>query len=482
MTGGGAQSTRRIAVLSVASECAPLVKTGGLADVVGALPRALASLDVEVRTLIPGYRGVATDGATVAEWDDLWGGPARVVARSEAGLDLMILEAPHLFDRAGGPYMDASGRDWPDNAERFAALSFAAAVLARDGAGDWTPDVVHGHDWQAGLVPEYLAAHGTDVPFVFTVHNIAFAGTVPADRGAALRLDPARYADHYEFWGQISSLKAGLMGAARITTVSQTYAAELMTPEFGMGLDGVIRHRAPEVTGIVNGIDTDIWNPATDPQIAPYSNLTGKAANTKALRAEMALPASKGPLCVLVSRLTDQKGIDLLLEASPTLLDRGGQLAVLGSGDPALEGALLERAAHAPGLAVRIGYDEGLSHRMIAGGDAILVPSRFEPCGLTQLYGLRYGTVPLVALTGGLADTVINASPAALAAGAATGVQFWPVTAHALSGALTRLCDLHANGKVWRMMQRKGMKQPVGWESSAPAYRTLYEDCTVPPP
>lgn len=467
-----------IRVLSVASECAPLVKTGGLADVAGALPAALAPLGVEMRTLLPGYRAVTGKlgkTKTVETFKDLFGGPAKILSARVAGLDLLILDAPHLFDRDGGIYLDAEGRDWPDNAERFAALAYAAAHVAQTGAGGWVPDIVHGHDWQAGLVPEYLVALGCAVPFVFTIHNIAFHGNVPASRMASLRLDNWRFTtEHFEFWGQISALKAGLTGAAKITTVSQTYADELLTPAFGMGMEGVLRHRRDDLSGIVNGIDGTVWNPATDPAITPYTTPKGKAANKKALQAEFGLGQAQGPLCVLVSRLSDQKGIDLLLQALPALLDRGGQLALLGSGDPALEVALLERAAGHPNVAVKIGYDEDLSHRMIAGGDAILVPSRFEPCGLTQLYGLCYGTVPLVTLTGGLADTVINASPAALARGVATGVQVYPITADALAGGLARLCGLYADRKTWASLQRNAMKQPVGWDASAGDYHALY--------
>ena len=465
-------------ILFVVSECAPLIKTGGLADVAGAMPAALAAHGDEVRVLLPGYRAILGKlGATevVATFDDLFGGPAEVLASRTAGLDLLVVSAPHLYDRDGGIYLDAAGHDWPDNPERFAALSWVGAALARDGADGWRPDIVHGHDWQAGLVPEYMRAAGTGVPFVFTVHNIAFHGNTSADRLEALRLEAGRFdADHFEYWGQISALKSALMEADRITTVSRTYAEELLTPEFGLGMDGVLRHRRADLTGIVNGIDLDVWNPETDPHITPYRGAAGKAANKAALRKAFGLEASDGPLCVLVSRLTEQKGIDLLLEALPDLLAAGGQLALLGSGDPRLEVALLEAAAGHPDVAVKIGYDEALSHRVIAGGDAILVPSRFEPCGLTQLYGLRYGTLPLVTLTGGLADTVINASPAALAAGVATGVQVFPVTAPALSNAFLRLCDLYRQPKVWKTMQRNAMKQPVGWETSAKAYHDIY--------
>lgn len=469
-------------ILFVVSECAPLIKTGGLADVAGALPTALASYGEEVRILLPGYRAVLGKlgkTKTIETYPDLFGGRAKLLACKVAGLDLLVIDAPHLFDRDGGIYADPAGRDWPDNAERFAALSYVAATIAQAGAGGWTPDVVHGHDWQAGLTPEYMQAMGVTAPFVFTIHNIAFHGNVSADRLEALSLDAARFnANHFEFWGQISALKAALMGAAKITTVSRTYAEELLTPEFGMGMDGVLRHRQSDMVGIVNGIDESIWNPATDPNIATYKTAAGKAANKKALQKTFGLGKSDGPLCVLVSRLTEQKGIDLLLSALPELLNRGGQLALLGSGDPRLEVALHEAAARHPNVAVKIGYDEALSHQMIAGGDAILVPSRFEPCGLTQLYGLRYGTLPLVALTGGLADTVINASPAALASDAATGLQFFPVTSQALGNALARLCALYTDQRTWKIMQRNAMKQPVGWETSAADYHAIYASLT----
>jgi starch synthase len=471
-----------IRVLSVASECAPLVKTGGLADVVGALPAALAVEGVEMRTLLPGFPAVMAainPTATLYEDPNLFGGPARILAATAAGLDLIVIDAPHLYARPGNIYLGPDGKDWPDNPERFAALSWVAARIGAEGAGDWLPHVIHAHDWQAGFVPEYLHHMGNPhrVRTILTIHNIAFHGLVAPNRMAALRLSPNRYTrEGFEFWGRVSALKAGLVGSDRLTTVSPTYAAELMRDEFGMGLDGVMRERRGVLSGILNGIDESAWNPATDTSIvAPYSTPDGKAANKQALRTEMGLPASTGPLCVVVSRLTEQKGLDLLLESLPTLLGRGGQLALLGSGEKWMEDAF-RNAARDDNVAVRIGYDEGLSHRLIAGGDAILVPSRFEPCGLTQMYGLRYGTIPLVALTGGLADTVINASPAALSTGVATGVQFNPVTADALRGALSHLCDLFADTRTWAQMQLNAMKQPVGWNTSARAYAGLYRD------
>ena len=471
-----------IRVLSVASECAPLVKTGGLADVVGALPGALAPEGVEMRVLLPGYPAVmdaAAPETLLFEDADLFGGPARILAAKAAGLDLIVIDAPHLFARPGSIYLGPDGRDWPDNPERFAALSWVAAQIGAAGAAGWQPQVIHGHDWQAGFIPEYLHLTGNParVRTVMTIHNIAFQGLSDARRMAALRLPRRRFTrDGFEFWGRVSALKAGLVGADRLTTVSPTYAAELMRDEFGMGLDGVMRERRGVLSGILNGIDDTVWNPATDGALAaPYDTPAGKTANTAALRRELDLAPGAGPLCVVVSRLTEQKGLDLLIEALPALLARGGQLALLGAGEAWMEDAF--RAAAGDGrVAVRIGYDEALAHRLIGGGEAILVPSRFEPCGLTQLYGLRYGTIPVVALTGGLADTVINASPAALAAGAATGIQFTPLTADTLRGALDRLCDLHADRATWNRMQRNAMRQPVGWAPSARAYAALYRD------
>ena len=464
-------------ILSVTSECVPLVKTGGLADVAGALPGALAPLGYDMRVLLPGYPAVmdALQGGEIVWSDDnLFGGRAQVLSGDCDGLQLLALDAPHLYDRLGSLYLDVDGVDFADNAERFAALSWVAAQIAQMGAGDWWPDIVHCHDWQAGFAPYYISKHQKPVPTILTIHNVAFQGNAPAERIEALRLDRTDFtAGGFEYWGQASALKAGLMFADRITTVSPTYARELTTPEFGMGMDGVLRARAADLSGILNGIDMDVWNPATDPNIATYKTPRGKAKAKKALRKEFDLPEADGPLCVVVSRLSHQKGLDLLLEALPALVDHGGQLALLGSGDPALEAAFANAAAHA-NVGVRIGYDEALSHRMIAGADAILVPSRFEPCGLTQLYGLRYGTIPLVATTGGLADTVIDASPMALRSGVATGVQVFPLTSHALAGAFARLVNLFSDADTWAQMQRNAMKQDVSWDASAKEYDALY--------
>lgn len=464
-------------VLSVASEAVPLIKTGGLADVVGALPVALKGHGWEMRVMIPAYRGILKklkSPKPVWESADLYGGPARLVLGKSGGIEILALEADHLFDRGGGPYAQ-NGQDYGDNAERFAALSMVAAEIAREGAGKWAPDLVHCHDWQTGLVPWYL--RGAGIPTVLTIHNIAFQGRFGRDKLGALRVQAWDFTrEGVEFWGDISTLKAGLVAADAITTVSPRYADELMRGEFGMGLEGVIQQRAGDLHGILNGIDQEVWNPETDPEITPFSStrMAGKAQNRKALQAEFDLDVP-GPLAILISRLTPQKGIDLIAPALGPFLEAGGGLAVLGSGDAWAEEAMRSLAARHPGrVGVKIGYDEALSHRMYAGGDAVLVPSRFEPCGLTQLYGLRYGCLPVVAGVGGLADTVIGASPATLVAGAATGVVFDPVDDLALRQALMKLVALFADTKNWAAMQRRAMKSDWGWDRSAAKYAALY--------
>ena len=467
-------------VLSVASEAVPLLKTGGLADVVGALPGALAAVGWQMRVLLPAYRGLR---ARIADWPvvmsdaDLFGGPAAVRAGAVGGVGMLLLDAPHLFDRDGGPYAGPGG-DWGDNPQRFAALSWIAARIAREGLAEgWRPEVLHCHDWQAGLAPAYLAYGGArDVASVMTIHNIAFQGWAEASQLGALRLPQAEFhAGALEYFGGLSALKAGLITADAITTVSPTYAAELVRPAFGMGLEGVIAARAGQVSGILNGVDEAVWSPEVEP--LPYSRrrLKGKAANRAALCAEFGLEVP-GPLAIVVSRMSDQKGIDLIAAVLPDFIEGGGGLVVLGSGDPGLEAMMRTLAARHPGrVAVQIGYDEALSHRMFAGGDAVLVPSRFEPCGLTQMYGLRYGTLPVVAAVGGLADTVITANPAAMAAGVATGITFQPTDAVAFGQALRHLLTLHADPALWGRVQRNAMRQPVGWQASAAAYAALYE-------
>jgi len=475
-------------VLFVASECAPFVKTGGLADVIGAVPKTLTAQGVSVRVMLPAYpalRAMAKAGKAVLSIDDLHGGPAALVSVQAEGLDLLLLDAPHLFDRPGNIYLDTDGTDWADNALRFGALSRIGARVGIEGVPGWKPDIVHAHDWQAGLIPAYLKQAGKGAPAsVLTIHNIAFQGLFNPALCGPLEVSPALFTpDGAEYFGHLGMLKAGIAFCDRITTVSPTYARELLHPEFGMGLEGILQARRADLSGILNGIDTDIWNPETDPALtAPYSakTLDQKRKNRVEVEKRFDLHAqTDGPLFCVVSRLTGQKGLDLLLETLPTLVARGAKLALLGSGDKEMEARFVGAAhTYAGSVGVIIGYDEPLSHLMQGGSDAILIPSRFEPCGLTQLYGLRYGTVPVVARTGGLADTVIDANDAAVVAGCATGLQFAPVTAPALAQAIERTCDLYRQPDVWTAMVRQGMSHPVGWEQSARAYLDLYESLT----
>lgn len=470
-------------ILSVASEVYPLIKTGGLADVAGALPPALARRGIEVRTLMPGYPQVLAklgEPRVVHEYASLLGVPARLLAAEVAGLSLIVLDSPALYDREGGPYGDRAGRDHPDNWRRFGALSRAAVDVATGYVPGFVPDVVHAHDWQAGLAPAYLRYWNIPRPSVMTIHNIAFQGGFPASIFGQLELPPQAFAlDGVEFHGGVGYLKAGLASASAITTVSPTYADEIKTPDYGLGLQGLIAARSAVLHGIVNGIDTEVWNPETDPLLAaPFSakKLQGRAANRAAVEQRFGLHADGSALFVLVSRLTWQKGIDLLAWITrQDIVEAGHRLAVLGSGDAELEATFLALAAQHPGRAgFVIGYDEPLSHLMQGGGDAILIPSRFEPCGLTQLYGLRYGCVPIVAHTGGLADTVIDANLAALNAGAATGFQFTPVDAAPLAGAIRRATGLMRDKDAWAAIQRQGMRSDVSWDRSAAAYADLY--------
>ena len=473
-------------VLSVASECVPFVKTGGLADVVGALPGALAPLGVETRVLMPGYpamKAALPDDCKVRTLGRLPGGRARLIIGRAAGIEVVVLDSPRLFDRSGNPYLGPDGKDWPDNHLRYGALCRVAARIATEGIGGWRPHVVHLHDWQAGLTAAWLKLGRRPAPpSLITIHNIAFQGLFPPQTATALGLPKAGFhPEGFEYFGQLGFLKAGLVYADRISTVSPTYARELTSPELGMGLEGVIASRRAEVHGILNGIDLEAWNPESDPHVATAFSARAparKAGNRIALARRFKLHAGgKGPLFCVVSRLTRQKGLDLLLEALPRLLARDARLALLGAGDPELERAFRAAAADYPErVGVVIGYDEPLSHLMQAGSDAIVVPSRFEPCGLTQLYGLRYGTVPVVARTGGLADTVIDANEAALRAGVATGFQFSPVSAAPLADAIDRACDVFADKRLWSAMVRRAMRHPVGWEASAEAYARIYSE------
>src|ERR1700754_896629 len=427
-------------VLAVASEIYPIIKTGGLADVAGALPLALRAEGVEMRTLVPGYPAVMdalARAAPLLEWPLFFGGITRLLKAHCGELDLLVLDAPHLFGRPGNPYVTPEGADWPDNALRFAALSRMAADIGLGDVPDFVPDIVHAHDWQAGLTPAYMHySHRRQVGTVITVHNLAYQGKFPPEMLAELGLPPESLAMYgVEFYGTIGFLKAGLQFADRITTVSPTYAKEIQSDEAGMGLSGLLRDRANALVGILNGIDVDVWNPATDQSIpARYSadDLGPRADDKTALQARLGLEQNPDAFLLgVISRISWQKGLDLLLECLPEFAGEGIQLALLGSGDAELQTRYQQAAEANPGrIGVVIGYDEHLAHLIQAGSDALVVPSRFEPCGLTQLCALRYGAVPVVAGVGGLEDTVIDGG------GAPTGFKFNPVTTGDLAAAL----------------------------------------------
>jgi starch synthase len=473
-------------VLAVASEIFPLIKTGGLADVTGALPGALAAQGVAMRSVIPGYPPVLESlegGVAVATLDDLFGGAARIVAAQAAGLDLFAIDAAHLFAREGDPYRSPDGADWSDNAFRFAALSRVATQLAQGLVPGYRPDVVHAHDWQTGLVPAYLHYAGAiDPPTVMTIHNLAFQGQFPAGLLRHLGFPPDAFTvQGVEYYGGIGFLKAGLQFADRITTVSPTYAAEIRTPAGGVGLDGLLRTRADVLSGILNGVDTNVWDPANDTHLAAtfdVDRLTARAANKTALQARLGLRRDPAKLLFgVISRMSAQKGIDLLLAALPVLLDGGGQLVVLGSGEVRLEAGLRAAAAAYPdNVGVQIGYDEGLAHLIQGGCDALLMASRFEPCGLTQLCAMRYGTLPVVAHVGGLCDTVIDANEMALATGIGTGFHFSPVTSEMLAAAILRALSVWRQPDVWRRLQRNAMQTDISWHRPAARYAALYRE------
>ena len=475
-------------VLSVSAEVFPLVKTGGLADVVGALPAALAAFDVEMRVMVPGYPAIDAalqDATPVHHFADLFGGPATIVSGRAGELDLLVVDAPHLYARPGNLYSGPDGVDWPDNGERFAALSFAAAEVGRGAVAAFVPDLVQCHDWHAALTAAYLHFAGPSAPpTIVTIHNLAFQGIFSGTLFPRLKLPDAAWSiDGVEYYNKVGFLKGGLQYADAITTVSPTYAREICTPAGGMGLEGALSARRGVLTGILNGIDTTVWNPETDPNLAATygtRTLPRRVANRRAIEARMNLVEGDGLLFCLVSRLTRQKGIDLLVECIDGAVEAGARFAILGTGEPALERLLVAASSHHDGrVAVEIGYDESLAHLLQGGADAVLVPSRFEPCGLTQLYGLRYGCVPVVARVGGLADSIVDANEAALGAGVATGVQFVPDDADALADALARTTALFADPQTWRGFQLRGMKSKVSWQSSAATYAALYRALTA---
>ncbi|MGL6112837.1 MAG: glycogen synthase GlgA [Rubrivivax sp.] len=476
-------------VLQVGAEIFPLIKTGGLADVLGALPQALCAQGADVRLLLPGLPGIldaVLHGKPVCQMGPAFGAARISLLRAQmpyTHLPVYVIDAPFLYRRGGGPYQDSHGTEWADNLQRFGLLGWVAAQLAQGGLdADWSPDVVHAHDWHAAMSCAFLHAHPAgDAASVFTIHNLAFQGLFAHDDCGLLGLS-SRYMSPsaLEFHGQLSFMKAGLKFADRVTTVSPSYAREIATPEFGVGLEGVIRGRGADVSGILNGIDTQVWNPAVDtalPERYSAAHPEGKAACKAALQARFGLalePAA--PLLGLVSRLSSQKGLDLVLSVLPEVVRMGGQLVVQGTGEPALEAALRMAANAHPGrVGVLLGYDEIGAHRLVAGADMIMVPSRFEPCGLTQMYGLRYGTVPIVRRVGGLADTVHDAGSLAVSMPDGNGFSFDSAMPHALQDAIARAFDVFRQPQAWAQVMQRGMAENLSWDGPAREYLALYE-------
>jgi starch synthase len=475
-------------VLFVTPELAPWVKSGGLGDVSAALPAALRAIGIDVRLLVPAYpplRAACVDVRPVTQTLRLGAAfaPAKLLAAQPGAVPLILVECAAYYERKGGAYQDSRGKDWPDSHLRFGLLSRVAALLGTvQSPLDWKPHVVHCHEWPAGLAPAYLRhAGGTHSATLMTIHNVAFQGLFPLAAVTALGLPPQSFSmDGVEFHGQLSFLKAGIVYADRISTVSPTYAREIQTEELGCGLDGLLRHRSRDLAGILNGIDDDVWNPATDaviPQRYDRAHLQRKAANKRALQRKLGLAPQGGiPLLGVVSRLTHQKGLDLLLEIAASVIEHPAQLAVLGSGESGLETALRELAARFPGRAgCVIGYDEALAHLIEAGADIFVMPSRYEPCGLNQMYSMRYGTVPVVRATGGLADTVTDCNDHTLADGSATGFTFGEPTGAALLAAIGRALEAWSDQAGWRRLQENGMARDFGWQASARRYVELYE-------
>ncbi len=477
-------------VLFVTSEAFPLIKTGGLADVSGALPKAIknaSKFDGEIKILLPAYRGVLAKLANVREvcsiqalkhTNTLFTGHL-----PDSDVEVIAIQNEALYDRSGGPYTDENGADWPDNALRFGVLSRVASLLSTPNSPlNWQPEIVHCNDWQTGLAPAYMKlVDQVSVKSIFSIHNMAYQGNFNGNVLSQLELPPAHFnMNGFEFYQQLSFMKAGLFYADQLSTVSPTYAKEIQTVHYGFGLQGLLAARANDLTGILNGIDTQDWNPATDCHlIKTYSakNIAGKKAVKKELQQQLGFSAQpEAPLLGIVSRFAYQKGLDLLPPIIPQLVADGCQIAILGSGEKALEEAFIQLQKQFPNnISIHVGYNEPMSHRIMAGADLFIMPSRFEPCGLNQLYGLAYGTPPVVSPTGGLADSVHNTTPDTIKNGTATGFVLKSVTDASLLGAIRTAVTLWQDKTVWRKIQRNGMTTDVSWASSANLYLNLYQ-------
>jgi starch synthase len=486
-------------VLFVAAEAMPLAKTGGLGDVVSGLARSLQERGLNVTILMPGYPqalAAATDLRSfgAVHLDDTTTGPGLALPPCHTTMRLMVgrlpgsavqvalLDCPSLFDRAGTPYTDPTGRDFADNAQRFAALAHAAVAIAAGRTALPVPQAVHAHDWHAGLTPLLMKAHGISTPSFFTIHNMAFQGLFPLSLGPALGVPDAWLGpDGAEFWGQLNFLKAGIRYADRVTTVSDTYAKEILTPAFGHGLEGLLRARQDVLGAIPNGVDTETWDPSRDtllPQRYTISSVAGKRACKAELQRRFGLPVDPfAPVVAMGSRLTHQKMADVALPAIERILAArpNVQFIVLGCGDPLLEhGFMSLAAAHPERVGVSIGYSEEAAHLLHAGSDLLLHGSRFEPFGLTPLYAMRYGTVPIVSRVGGMVDTVTDAGEGPTPAPGATGFIFDGDHVDDMTRAIERALQWFGRNREWRAMQRAGMQSRWDWEGPAAQYLSLY--------
>lgn len=478
-------------VLFVSSEVFPLIKTGGLADVSGSLPNALQVMGTDIRILMPGYPSVLETIGALVTVGNLTGLPHIDDALllegviKETQVKVWVIKAPSLYERDGGPYADKNGLEWQDNPIRFGVLSKVAAILASDKTPikSWLPDIVHCNDWQTGLAPAYmsLTEHST-AKSIISLHNMAFQGCYPPHWVESLGLPSSGFSiEGFEYHGQLSFLKAAIFYADAISTVSPRYAKEIQTTAFGFGLEGLLSKRGDEIKGILNGIETEEWNPATDKYLShTYSpeNLLGKSKVKLSLQRDSGLDIdANAPLLGVVSRLTHQKGLDMLIPHLQLLINQGCQFVLLGGGELAMEKAFKEIASRNAGRAsVTIGYNEPLSHQIMAGSDIFVMPSRFEPCGLNQLYGLAYGTPPIVNATGGLADSVVDSSPAHLKDKTANGFVMVEASAEGLIACIHRAVTMFKQDKkTWLQIQTTGMQQNLSWDKSAQEYLALYK-------
>lgn len=478
-------------VLFVSSEVFPLIKTGGLADVSGSLPNALQQLGVDIRILMPGYPAVLNQLVDLKPIGVLHHLPhidhAELLLGTikETKVKVIVIKSAALYERNGGPYADPNGLEWQDNPVRFGVLSKVASILASEHSPvtEWHPDIVHCNDWQTGLAPAYMKlSEHSRAKSIISLHNMAFQGSYAPNWVVSLGLPSSGFSiEGFEYHGQLSFLKAGIFYADAITTVSPRYAVEIQTAAFGFGLEGLLSQRSDEIKGILNGIETDEWNPETDKYLTKnYSsqNLAGKQAVKTALQQSLGLNVdADAPLLGVVSRLTHQKGLDMLVPHLQTLIDQGCQFALLGGGEMELEALFQNIAIQNPGrVSVTIGYNEPLSHQIMAGCDMFIMPSRFEPCGLNQLYGLAYGTPPIVNATGGLADSVVDSNHAHIANKTANGFVMVEASADGLMACIRRAVDMYRNDKAtWLQIQKTGMSQNLSWDKSAHEYLSVYE-------